>query len=57
MSKFERYKKGIETEIYPHKHCKNCGEMIDEGISYCEECYKKMLEKKKKKRFRLRKRT
>lgn len=56
MSKFERYKKAIETEIYPHKHCKNCGEMIDEGISYCEECYKKMLEKKKKKRFRWRKR-
>lgn len=55
MSKFERYKKGIETEIYPHKHCKNCGEMIDESVSYCEECYKKMKEKKKK-RFRLRKR-
>ena len=52
MSKFERYKKGMEAEIYPHKHCKKCGQMIDESVSYCEECYKKMQEKKKKRRFR-----
>jgi len=48
MSKFERYKKKVETYIYPHKHCKNCGEMISEAFSYCSECYKKSKEKKKR---------
>jgi len=52
LSKFERYKKKTETYIYPHKHCKKCGEMIDEGFSYCKECYKALKEKKKRKLFR-----
>ncbi len=51
MSKFERYKKKVETYIYPHKHCNNCGEMISEAFSYCIECYKKRKKKKKKKIF------
>ncbi len=50
MSKFERYKKKADTYIYPHKHCKNCGEMISEAFSYCFECYQKLQEKKKKKK-------
>ena len=50
LSKFERYKKKADTYIYPHKHCKTCGEMISEAYSYCTECYKKTKEKKKKKR-------
>lgn len=51
MSKFERYKKKKEIYIYPHKHCKQCGEMISEAFTYCSECYKKLKEKKKRKRF------
>ena len=52
MSKFERYKKKTDIYIYPHKHCKSCGEMISEAFSYCSECYKKRKEKKKRKRFK-----
>lgn len=52
MSKFERYKKKVETYIYPHKHCKNCEEMISEAFSYCTGCYNKKKEKKKRKFFR-----
>ncbi|MFX0058722.1 MAG: DUF2116 family Zn-ribbon domain-containing protein [Candidatus Hodarchaeota archaeon] len=48
MSKFERYTKQTEEYIYPHKHCKKCGEMIEEGYNYCPDCYKKMKEKKKR---------
>ncbi len=55
MSKFERYKTKVETYIYPHKHCKNCGEMIAEAFSFCTECYKKTKEKKKSKRFKRKK--
>ncbi|MFX0042038.1 MAG: DUF2116 family Zn-ribbon domain-containing protein [Candidatus Hodarchaeota archaeon] len=51
MSKFDRYKKKAEVYVYPHKHCKNCGQMINEGISYCPECYQEMKDKKRKKRF------
>lgn len=51
MSKFERYKKKTETYIDPHKHCKKCGEMIAEAFSYCQECYKTLKEKKKRKLF------
>ncbi|MFX1280894.1 MAG: DUF2116 family Zn-ribbon domain-containing protein [Promethearchaeota archaeon] len=56
MSKFERYKKNVEPYIDPHKHCKNCGEMITEAHTYCSECYKKLKEKKRRKFFK-RKRT
>ncbi|MHA1913574.1 MAG: hypothetical protein ACW986_02440 [Promethearchaeota archaeon] len=52
MSKFERYKKKTETYVYPHKHCKQCGEMIDEAHSYCPECYKKSKERKKRRLFK-----
>ncbi|MFX0038428.1 MAG: DUF2116 family Zn-ribbon domain-containing protein [Promethearchaeota archaeon] len=55
MSKFERYKKKVETYIYPHKHCKKCGEMITEGLTYCNECYTSLKEKKKRRFFRRKK--
>jgi predicted nucleic acid-binding Zn ribbon protein len=42
MSKYDRYKKSSEDYIYPHKHCKKCGEMIEEAFTYCPDCYKKM---------------
>ncbi|MFX1574423.1 MAG: DUF2116 family Zn-ribbon domain-containing protein [Promethearchaeota archaeon] len=57
MSKFERYKKETGTYIYPHKHCKNCGEMISEEFTYCAECYTKLKEKKKRKLFSRKKKT
>ena len=47
MSKYERYKKKSEEYIYPHKHCKRCDQIIEEGITYCSDCYKKLQEKKK----------
>ena len=51
MSKFERYKKkGDSYYVYPHKHCKTCGQMIEESLTYCSECYQKIKEKKKKKK-------
>lgn len=55
MSKFERYKKkGESSYIYPHKHCQKCGQMTDESVNYCPDCYNIIQEKmnKKKKRFR-----
>ena len=54
MSKFERYaKKGDSYYIYPHKHRQKCGQMIDESVNYCPDCYNIIQEKmKKKKRFR-----
>ena len=53
MSKFERYKKKkTETYVYPHKHCQKCGEMIEESLNYCSECYKIIKEKKQKKKRR-----
>jgi predicted nucleic acid-binding Zn ribbon protein len=55
VSKYERYKKKTETYIFPHKHCKKCGEMISEGISYCPECYQSLKEKKKRRLFKRRK--
>ncbi|MHA1194482.1 MAG: hypothetical protein ACTSRH_00990 [Promethearchaeota archaeon] len=55
MSKFERYKKKSDDYIYPHKHCKRCGEMIDEALTYCSKCYNLLMEKKKKKWYKLRK--
>ena len=36
--------------MYPHKHCKQCGQMIEESLTYCDECYQKLKEKKKKKK-------
>ncbi len=58
MSKFDRYKKQQGTEyIYPHKHCAKCGEMIEESITYCSNCYEQLKQKKQKKRFRMKKRT
>ena len=51
MSKFERYQKKGETYyVYPHKHCKTCGQMIEESLTYCSDCYKKIKEKKSKKK-------
>ncbi|MFX1257801.1 MAG: hypothetical protein ACFFAN_08080 [Promethearchaeota archaeon] len=56
MSKFDRHKKkGDSYYIYPHKHCLECGRMIDESLNYCSGCYKLMKEKKEKKRFRKKK--
>jgi predicted nucleic acid-binding Zn ribbon protein len=52
LSKFERYKKKDDTYIYPHKHCKKCGEMISEALTYCTNCYEKMQEKKKRRFFK-----
>ena len=57
MSKFERYKKKTETYIYPHKHCKKCGETIEEALSYCSECYQALKEKKKRKLFKRKKKV
>ncbi|MFX0009889.1 MAG: hypothetical protein ACFE9R_06220 [Candidatus Hermodarchaeota archaeon] len=42
MSKYDRYKKSSEGYIYPHKHCKKCGQMIEEAFTYCPDCYIKM---------------
>ncbi|MFX1377777.1 MAG: DUF2116 family Zn-ribbon domain-containing protein [Promethearchaeota archaeon] len=52
MSKFERYSKKAEIYIYPHKHCKKCGEMITEAFTYCDKCYTSLKEKKKRRLFR-----
>ncbi len=52
MSKFERYRKQIEEDIYPHKHCKRCGEMIEEAYTYCSDCYDKLKQKKEKKWYK-----
>ena len=52
MSKFERYKKKSEPYIYPHKHCKKCGEMIKETFTYCSECYEQLKQKKERKWFK-----
>jgi predicted nucleic acid-binding Zn ribbon protein len=53
LSKFDRYKKQAGTQyIYPHKHCTKCGEMIEESMTYCPQCYQLMKQKKSKKRFR-----
>ena len=30
-------------------HCKTCGQMIEESLTYCPECYQKIKERKKKK--------
>lgn len=49
MSKFERYKKEKEKEIYPHKHCQRCGAMIKESFTYCPDCYEYIKEKREKK--------
>ncbi|MHA1438519.1 MAG: hypothetical protein ACTSPD_13170 [Promethearchaeota archaeon] len=52
MSKFDRYKKKTEQYIYPHKHCKRCGQMIDESNTYCPICYQFLRQRKKKRRLR-----
>lgn len=51
MSKFARYKEKEDDSyyIYPHKHCSQCGDMIDEASKYCKECYEKIQDKKQKK--------
>jgi len=51
LSKYERYKKQSVEYIYPHKHCKRCDGMIEEGITYCSECYSILQEKKEKKKW------
>jgi predicted amidophosphoribosyltransferase len=51
MSKFERHtKKGESYYVYPHKHCQKCGQMIEESLNYCPECYKELKEKREKKK-------
>ncbi|MHA1254019.1 MAG: hypothetical protein ACTSPS_00320 [Promethearchaeota archaeon] len=51
MSKFERHgKKGESYYVYPHNHCQKCGQMIEESLNYCPECYKELKEKKEKKK-------
>ena len=55
MSKYERYKKQSVEYIYPHKHCKKCDIMIEEGITYCSECYNTLQEKKRKKWYKFKK--
>jgi len=57
LSKYERYKKKSEEYIYPHKHCKKCGQIIEEGITYCSDCYKKLQEKKKWYKWEKKKKT
>ncbi|MBD3193667.1 MAG: hypothetical protein GF317_01325 [Candidatus Lokiarchaeota archaeon] len=51
MSKFDRYKKKTESYVYPHKHCKRCGDMIKESFTYCPDCYNELKTKKEKKGF------
>ncbi|MEJ2277426.1 MAG: hypothetical protein P8Y70_06710 [Candidatus Lokiarchaeota archaeon] len=48
MSKFERYNKN-EQYIYPHKHCKKCGDMIKEAYTYCPNCYQELKNRESKK--------
>ncbi|MFX0009717.1 MAG: DUF2116 family Zn-ribbon domain-containing protein [Candidatus Hermodarchaeota archaeon] len=57
MSKFERHKKKSIEYIFPHKHCKSCNQMIEEGYTYCSDCYKKLQEKKKRKWFKRKKKA
>ena len=58
MSKFDRYKKQqTDQYIYPHKHCAKCGEMIEESVTYCSNCYEQLKQKKKRKRFRIKKKS
>jgi len=52
LSKYERYKKQSVEYIYPHKHCKKCDKMIEEGITYCSECYTILQDKKEKKWYK-----
>ncbi|MGB5911056.1 MAG: DUF2116 family Zn-ribbon domain-containing protein [Promethearchaeia archaeon] len=54
MSKFERYKKQAEDYIYPHKHCKRCGQLIEEAYNYCSGCYNTLKNKKKRRWFKFR---
>jgi len=52
LSKFDKYKKkGEDYYVYPHKHCQ-CGQMIDESLTYCDECSQKIQERKEKKNKR-----
>ncbi len=51
LSKYERYKKQSVEYIYPHKHCKKCDKMIEEGITYCSECYAILQDKTKRKKW------
>ncbi len=55
MSKFERHKKSTQNYIYPHKHCKRCGQMIEEAHTYCSQCYNKIKQKKQRKWFKRKK--
>ncbi len=42
-------KKYRSTEIFPHKHCPRCKEMIPEDEEYCSEECKAIVESKDKK--------
>lgn len=56
MSKFERYQKTTDSYyVYPHKHCKQCGQMIEESLTYCPECYQKVKERMDKKKTKKKK--
>ena len=49
MSKYDRHKKKVDDYIYPHKHCKKCGQLIEEAYTYCPNCYEKLKQKKERK--------
>lgn len=60
LSKFERHKKqgdSTTSYVYPHKHCSKCGEMIEESLTYCPQCYLLLKQGKKKKFLRKSKAT
>jgi predicted nucleic acid-binding Zn ribbon protein len=46
MSAMKKYR---STEIFPHKHCPRCKEMISEDQEYCSDECKIMVEAKDKK--------
>ncbi|MFX1555750.1 MAG: DUF2116 family Zn-ribbon domain-containing protein [Promethearchaeota archaeon] len=43
--------------MYPHKHCKKCGQMIEEAYNYCSDCYNALKEKKKRKWFKFKRKA
>ncbi|MBY9007111.1 MAG: hypothetical protein KGD63_10160 [Candidatus Lokiarchaeota archaeon] len=51
MSKFDRHIKKSATNIFPHKHCKECEDLIEDSYTYCSECYIKVSERKTRKGF------
>lgn len=51
MRDYGKYKTEEKEYIYPHKHCANCGKMMDESQEkWCKECYEKIKKQKMEKR-------